>query len=131
MPSNPVVHFEIYVDDMPRARAFYEGMLGATLSPLANPAPETPMEMWAFPMAGEAAMTSYGTGGALVKMEGFGPGPGGTLVYFGSDDCGVMAARAAELGGAIVQPRMSIGEHGFCALVRDTEGNVIGLHSMS
>lgn len=130
MPINPVVHFEIYVNDMPRARAFYEAMLGVELHPLANPT-EAPMEMWAFPMDAESGMTSYGTGGALVKMDGFGPGAGGTIVYFGSDDCGVLAARAVAHGGSMVQEKFAIGEHGFCALVRDTEGNVIGLHSMA
>jgi len=39
-------------------------------------------------------------------------------------------ARAAEYGGSIVQENQSIGEHGFCALAHDTEGNLIGLHSM-
>jgi predicted enzyme related to lactoylglutathione lyase len=30
----------------------------------------------------------------------------------------------------VIKPKMSIGEHGFIALVMDTEGNTIGLHSM-
>lgn len=130
MSFNPVVHFEIYVEDMVRARAFYEAVLETTLSEMPNPTPEVEMEMWAFPMDPEQGMSRYGAGGMLAKMEGFTPGAGGTLVYFGCEDCGVVAARAAAHGGSIVQEKMSIGEHGFCALVRDTEGNTIGLHSM-
>lgn len=131
MKTNPVVHFEIYVDDMSRARAFYEAVLEIKLEQMQSPVPEMEMDMWFFPMDKDTGMSSYGAGGMLVKMEGFVPGGGGTLVYFGCDDCAVQAASAAAHGGSIVQEKTSLGEHGFCALVRDTEGNMIGLHSMN
>jgi uncharacterized protein len=131
MKSNPVVHFEIYVEDMTRAKAFYEAVFETKLEQMPNPTPEMEMDMWFFPVDKDAGMSSYGAGGMLVKMDGFTPGSGGTLVYFGCDDCAVQAARAAEHGGSIFQEKTSIGEHGFCAVVRDTEGNLIGLHSMN
>ena len=131
MKSNPVVHFEIYVEDMTRAKAFYEAVFETNLEQMPNPTPEMEMDMWFFPMDKDTGMSSYGAGGMLVKMDGFTPGSGGTLVYFGCDDCAVQAARAAEHGGSIFQEKTSIGEHGFCAVVRDTEGNLIGLHSMN
>lgn len=129
MKPSPVHWFEIYVHDMPRARAFYEAVFGATLEPLTNPGSEsgTEMEMLMFP----AAQESPGSCGALVKMEGFGPGPGGTVVYFECEDCAAEAGRVAEAGGVVLMPKFSIGEHGFCAMVQDIEGNVIGLHSMA
>ncbi|MEX1222245.1 MAG: VOC family protein [Idiomarina sp.] len=132
MKNNPVVHFEIYVQDMTRAKAFYEAVLETKLEHMPNPTPEMEMDMdmWFFPMDKDVGMNSYGAGGMLVKMEGFTPGGGGTLVYFGCDDCGIQASRAATHGGSIFQEKMSIGEHGFCALVKDTEGNIIGFHSM-
>ncbi len=43
---------------------------------------------------------------------------------------GVTAARAAKNGGSIFSEKMAIGPYGFIALVHDTEGNTIGLHSM-
>lgn len=131
MNNNPVVHFEIYVEDMARAKAFYEAVFDTTLERMPNPTPEVDMDMWFFPMDGEEAMSRYGAGGMLVKMEGCSPGRGGTLVYFGCDDCAEQLARAAEHGGSIFQDKMSIGEHGFCAVAKDTEGNLIGLHSMT
>ncbi|MGM8226609.1 VOC family protein [Cellvibrio sp. ARAG 10.3] len=131
MKSNPVVHFEIYVEDMTRAKAFYEAVFETKLEQMPNPTPEMEMDMWFFPMDKDTGMSSYGAGGMLVKMDGFTPCSGGTLVYFGCDDCAVQAARAAEHGGSIFQEKTSIGEHGFCAVVRDTEGNLIGLHSMN
>lgn len=130
MKGNPVVHFEIYVHDMQRAKAFYEQLFDTKLEQIQSPIPEMEMEMWAFPMDEETSMSSYGAGGMLVKMEGFEPGSSGTVVYFGCDDCAIQAARAAKLGGSVFQEKMSLGEHGFCALARDTEGNLIGFHSM-
>ncbi len=130
MIPNPVVHFEIYVNDMNRAKAFYEAVFQTKLAQMPNPTPETEMDMWAFPMDKEAGMSSYGSGGMLVKMQGFTPGIGGTLVYFGCEDCAVQAARAAQHGGSVEQEKTQIGEHGFMALVKDSEGNLIGLHSM-
>jgi len=129
MAQNTGRWFEIYVADMARARAFYEAVLGVQLTAMVNPNDEAMpgMEMWSFP----SSMEGHGIGGALVKMDGFGPGPGGTIVYLGCDDCAIPADRAAANGGAIVMPKMSIGPHGFVALIHDTEGNVVGLHSMA
>ena len=119
--------FEIYVQNMPRAKAFYEAVFQGKLDALANPDPQgfAEMEMWAFPMG----MEGSGAAGALVKMAGC-PSGGSTLVYFSCDDCAVEAKRAVANGGKIFKNKMSIGEHGFIALVEDTEGNMIGLHSM-
>ena len=127
MKSNPVGWFEIYVQDMSRAKAFYEAVFQAKLSSLMNPATANVagMQMWAFP----SSMESYGAPGALVQMEGC-PSGGSTLVYFSCEDCLVEAQRAAISGGKIFKEKTSIGEYGFIALVQDTEGNMIGLHSL-
>ena len=50
--------------------------------------------------------------------------------YFMCADCVVEAAKAAKSVGQIVRENMSIGQYGHIALVTDTEGNMIGLHSM-
>jgi uncharacterized protein len=127
MQSNPVGWFEVYVQDMPRAKAFYEAVFQLTLTELKTPDLEgiPDIEMWAFPMD----MDGAGASGALVRMPGYASG-GGTMVYFTCDDCAVEAARAASSGGAVVQQKMSLGEYGYAAMVSDTEGNVIGLHSL-
>jgi predicted enzyme related to lactoylglutathione lyase len=120
--DNPVGWFEIYVDDMKRAKAFYERVFGIQLSKLDNPE----LEMWAFPMNRGGS----GASGALIKMPGFSAGANGVLVYFSCTDCAAEAAKAAKAGGRIQKEKMSIGQYGFIALVIDTEGNMIGLHSM-
>jgi predicted enzyme related to lactoylglutathione lyase len=122
MNPNPVRWFEIYVQDMDRARKFYETVFQTELQRLEA----TEHEMWGFPMSQEG----YGVSGALVRMDGVPSGGGGTLVYFGSDDCAVEAQRAAANGGSIFKEKFSIGQYGHIALVIDTEGNMIGIHSM-
>jgi len=120
--NNPISWFEIYVQDMVRAKAFYESVFGVSLSRLDNP----DIEMWAFPMRQDG----YGASGSLVRMPGFPSGANSVLVYFHCEDCAVEAARAAKAGGKIQKSKMSIGPYGHIALVFDTEGNMIGLHSM-
>lgn len=122
MQRNPVGWFEIYVQDMARAKAFYGAVFGIEFESLES----GDLEMWAFPMAGEVP----GAPGALVRMEGVVSGGNSTIVYFSCEDCGVEARRAASSGGRIFKDKFSIGVHGFIALVNDPDGNMIGLHSM-
>lgn len=122
MNENPIRWFEIYVQDMARARQFYESVFKVKLEKINSP----DLEMWGFPMVKDRG----GATGSLVKMEGVPSGGNSTLVYFGCEDCAVEAARATASGGRIHRDKMSIGEYGFIALVVDTEGNMFGLHSM-
>jgi len=125
MANNPVNWFEIYVQNTGRAKAFYQAVLKMDLERLDAPGPGV-SEMWMFPSE-ENAM---GATGALGKMEG-GPSNGNSvIVYFSCDDCGVEAKRVPAAGGKIMKDKFAIGKYGFIALVTDTEGNVIGLHSM-
>ncbi len=122
---NPVCWFEMYVDDMDRAKKFYETVLNIQLSQLSNPA-DTSMIMWSFP----SDMNQYGTSGALVKVDGISAGGNSTLIYFSSEDCAIEQSRIEAAGGTIHQAKMSIGEFGQIVLAVDTEGNLFGVHSM-
>lgn len=128
MQENSVRWFEIYVQDMDRAKRFYETVLQVELSKLENPDSRNtpPVELWAFPMV----QGSVGCTGALVKMEGVASGGNSVIVYFGSEDCAVEASRVVAAGGRIHKEKFPIGPYGFIALVFDTEGNLFGLHSM-
>ncbi|WP_299081453.1 VOC family protein [uncultured Paraglaciecola sp.] len=128
MNQNPVTWFEIYVNDMPRAKTFYERVLQKTLETLKDPTDsDENIEMQSFP----SNMEEYGASGALVKMAGFPAGGNSTLVYFACEDCAVEESRVVPAGGAIQQSKMSIGEFGYVSLIVDTEGNMIGLHSQT
>lgn len=122
MEKNAVGWFEIYVQDLPRARAFYEAVLGQKLQKIEAGG----LEMWAFPWKQGAT----GASGALVKMQGVPSGGNSTLVYFMCDDTAVEEGRVAKAGGKVFKPKFAIGEHGFVSLVYDSEGNLFGLHSM-
>ena len=123
MKNNPVGWFEIYVQDMARAKKFYESVFQIKLEILQS---GVELEMWSFP----SAMDRFGASGSLVKMDGFPSGGNSTLVYFSCTDCAIEAGRVAASGGAIQKDKFSIGEYGFIALCFDTEGNMFGLHSL-
>ena len=122
MASNPVGWFEIYVQDMNRAKKFYQSVFQLTLERLNSPG----MDMWSFP----ADMTRWGAGGALVRMDGVASGGNSVIVYFSCADCSVEAGRVLGAGGRVEKRKFSIGQYGFIALAFDTEGNMFGLHSL-
>ena len=122
MKRNAVGWFEIYVQDMARARAFYESVFEVKLEQL----PMSDLEMWMFPMIDDGP----GAPGALVKYPEKSSGIGGVIIYFSCEDCAVKAQRSVDAGGKLERPKFSIGDYGFIAFVLDTEGNMIGLHSM-
>jgi predicted enzyme related to lactoylglutathione lyase len=68
--------------------------------------------------------------GALVKMESVNPGAWWTLAYFSCEDCAVEITRVAAAWWTVTQEKMNIGDYGFMATAMDTEGNMIGFHSM-
>jgi predicted enzyme related to lactoylglutathione lyase len=122
MKPNPVGWFEIYVQDLPRARKFYEAVLDTTMTKLEADG----LEMWAFPMSEDAP----GISGALLRVPEVPSGGNSTLVYFSCEDCAVPAGRVAGAGGKLQREKMSIGQYGHVALACDTEGNLFGMHSM-
>ncbi|ESU27371.1 glyoxalase/bleomycin resistance protein/dioxygenase [Flavobacterium limnosediminis JC2902] len=124
--KNPFTWVEIYVENMSRAQKFYETILAIQMAELPMPEGMGEMQMISFPWAENERNIS----GALVKMENMNPGTGGTLVYFACEDCATEESRVEKAGGKVLQPKMPIGEYGFCSIVMDTEGNTIGLHSM-
>lgn len=125
--TNTIGWFDIYVDDMERATAFYEAVLGKKLESMNDPVGTS--QMMGFP-GDKQSMERYGALGALVKLEGARPGVGGTLVYFNSADCSIEESRVAAAGGRVLRPRFSIGQFGWVSLCEDSEGNRIGFNSM-
>ncbi len=123
MTRNPVGWVEIYVQDMDRARRFYEAVLATTLSRL----PAGDLEMWSFPGGPEHP----GCSGALVQVPGVASGGNSVIVYFSCEDCAVEAGRVPAAGGRIKRDKTSIGEYGFIVLALDPDGNMFGLHSMA
>ncbi len=121
--TNPVNWFEIPVNDLERARQFYETVFGFQL----NLNEMGPMKMAWFPM------TTGGGGatGTLMKAEGYTPSHAGTLVYFSVTDIEATLDKVNANGGKTLLPKTGIGEHGYIAHFQDCEGNRVALHSMT
>jgi uncharacterized protein len=120
-----ITWFQIPASDFARAKDFYETICGFSLEPLLS---QPTMEMWAFP----ADQSKGEIGGALVCGEGAVPSPTGTAVFLNANpDLQAVLDRVEGAGGAILMPKTAIGmdDAGYFAMITDTEGNTVGLHS--
>jgi hypothetical protein len=113
--------FEIPVNNMEKAKLFYEAVFGVRLSPLDL----GQVNMSLFPMAQGAA----GAAGSLVKANSYVPSHAGSMVYFGVEDIDATLARVAKNGGKVLNPKVGVGEYGFVGHFEDCEGNRVALHS--
>jgi len=120
-PRHQVVWFDIPVQDLDRAIRFYSAVLGVLLR---KEQAGRGMAMAVLPH------TDNSIGGCLVQTMDSKPSDGGPLLYLNTDGRLDVAVSAAKLaGGTVLQPKHSIGPDGYRAIVLDTEGNRIALHS--
>ena len=117
--------FEIPVTNMERAKKFYETVFNITISVHELDG----LIMGWFPSAPDKS----GAMGSLVKHDLYIPSDTkGPVLYFSCKDLSIELNRVGGAGGAILQSKKEIGEgHRFMALVKDTEGNRIALHSQN
>jgi len=120
--ANQIVWCDIPVKDLDRAIGFYSAVLGATIT------------------KDQHAGTSFavlphgdrGVSGCLSPgFEGNEPSQRGTMIYLncqGRLDEAIAAVQPN--GGKVLQTKHPIGPYGFRAVVLDSEGNRIALHSM-
>lgn len=125
MKTNVVCWFEVPVTDIDRAIAFYSTVFGYELQ-----AQQFGDEIMAwFPWA----EGKDGASGSLVyHKEKYTPSEHGVTIYFSapSEDLANELSRVENAGGKIIQEKTHIAEgYGYYALIIDTEGNRIGLHS--
>ena len=118
--------FEIPSKDLDRATKFYEKIFGISLIPMDLP----DIKMRMFPV--EDQMTDIG--GAVVYSVGFHKpsATDGPLIYLnGNPDVQNVLDKVEAAGGSIMVPKTEISpEYGFMAVIIDTEGNRVGLHSI-
>jgi len=121
--SNTFVWVDIPVADLDRAIRFYSAVVGRQVSRVGDPG----FTFGLFEHHGGEV------GGCLVDSSGgAAPSRTGPLVYIdasGRLDAAVAAVRAN--GGEVLKDKHSIAPNGFRALVVDSEGNRVALHSMT
>jgi predicted enzyme related to lactoylglutathione lyase len=119
--KNVTAWFEIPVTDMARAAKFYEVTLGAKMK--VEDYNGRPMAI--FPKEHDEGAT-----GCLVADPQHKPSAQGSLVYLDArEDLVGALTRARKAGGKVLLDKTEIGEHGAIAILEDTEGNRVGLHS--
>jgi uncharacterized protein len=120
---NQVVWFDMPVKDLDRAIRFYAAVLGA------------PVEKQQFPGMTFATLPHQNgdVSGCLApgtEAEPARPSSQGVLLYFNCEGRLDPAVAAVEPhGGKVLTPKHQIGPYGFRAVVLDSEGNRIALHS--
>jgi hypothetical protein len=124
--QNAISWFEIGTTDLDRATKFYETIFSIKLNPLDL----QNIRMRMFPL--DNMMT--GIGGAIVDSGGFHKPSAteGPLVYLNANpDVQLVLDKVEAAGGKIMVPKTEISpEYGYMAVIMDSEGNRIGLHSV-
>jgi predicted enzyme related to lactoylglutathione lyase len=123
--QNAISWFEIPTIDIDRAQKFYETIFTINMFPLDN----ANLKMRLFPIEDQAK----GVGGAIVHSDFHKPSPSdGPLIYLNANpDVQNVLDKVNAAGGKILVPKTQISpEYGYMAVVMDTEGNRIALHSV-
>ena len=120
---NYINWFEIPATDIERASRFYSDVMATQL---------VQQEFGGAQMAMFQSDNQGDVHGAIIKGDGYVPSDKGSLLYLnGGDDLAIPLARVKAAGGEVLQPKMGIGEHGFIAIFKDTEGNRVAFHSQN
>ena len=118
--NHQIVWCDIPVTNLDRAIKFYSAVIGATVTK------ETHGDM----SFGLLPHVDTSVGGCLIVTADAKPSVDGPLVYLncaGRLDAAVAAAESG--GGKVITPKHPIGPYGFKAVILDSEGNRIALHS--
>src|SRR3954464_13048319 len=125
MATDTLCWADIPVNNLDRAIKFYSAVLGKEVKKLSESGTEYGLLPHEEQNASGCLCVRVGCGGVDNT-----PSANGPLIYLsveGRLDEAVEAARAN--GGKILRARQQIGEHGFRAVIIDSEGNRIALHT--
>ncbi|MEZ4671642.1 MAG: VOC family protein [Anaerolineae bacterium] len=118
--SNAVNWFEIPAADFDRAAHFYDTILDASLH----------RELFGGIQHAIFSSAREGAGGAIIYNPEVAPSSSGTVVYLNAaGKLDAVISRVEKAGGKVLMPSTHIGDPGYIAIIQDTEGNKVGLHS--
>ena len=124
MAANQVAWFGIYVQDMSRARRFYESLLQVILPQLNAPLPEVRYGP-SHPAWNAMAQVMHWLRWMAVLRADWGPWSISIL-----KDALSMRSELWWLVNDFTNPKYPLVSFGFLMLAYDTEGNMFGLHSL-
>jgi predicted enzyme related to lactoylglutathione lyase len=117
--KNQIVWCDIPVKDIDRAMTFYSAVLGSKIE-----------KMFHEGVAIAAFGSQDGVGGCLFVSNESKPSADGPMIYLNCDGrLDEAIGTVVKNGGKVLKPRHQIGPYGFRAVVLDSEGNRIALHS--
>ncbi len=119
MSQNTICWTDIPVGDLDRACRYYSALLGAEVKAESH----GPMRFGLLPHY------ESNVSGCLVKADDNKPSQNGPLVYLSVEGRLDDAIAKARDGGKVVKEKEQIGPYGFRAIIIDSEGNRIALHS--
>lgn len=117
-----VVHFEIPADNLERAQGFYRQAFGWALNSVPGMG-YTLVQTTPSGKDGSPAEPGAINGGMLTRQAPI-TNPVITIQVASIEDS---LTQIEKLGGRVARGRQPVGDMGFAAYFRDTEGNVVGL----
>lgn len=119
MSNHRFVHVEFSATDPAQSAQFYSSLFGWEMHNISE------FDYWTFSSGGDQ-------GGGFNRVgnnQGLEVKPGDVVVYVSTDDIERDLAKAQELGGTLVSPKMEIPGIGWYAIFRDPAGNLVGLYT--
>jgi uncharacterized protein len=120
--ENSLNWFEISVNDIKRAKKFYQTVFGIKMEQTEMMG----MQMAFFPWEpGNGKAT-----GGLVQSKMHKPSKSGAKIYLNANpDLKKALSKVEKAGGKVTMPKTPVGDFGFMAFFVDTEGNSVAMHS--
>lgn len=120
-PTNPVVYFEIPVQNLERAEKFYSAVFNFSFEKEII----DHYEMALFPFEEK----NNGITGALAKGDVYKPSKSSVIIYFKTESIDHTLEKVVQHGGSVLYPKRNDEKYGFAvAEFEDSEGNRIALH---
>jgi predicted enzyme related to lactoylglutathione lyase len=121
--TNPVIYFEIPVNDLNRAENFYRNVFGFSFEREII----DHYEMTLFPFED----TRSGISGALAKGDVYKPSKEGVIIYFRTANIDQTLQKVLAQNGTILYPKTINENYGFIvAEFQDSEGNRIAIQEI-
>lgn len=120
--SGKVVHFEIPADDVERAQDFYRKTFGWEM----NAMPDMGYTIVMTTKSDDQGMPAEpgSINGGMLKRSSPVTSP---VVVVDVTDIDAALRKVESSGGSTLQPKQPVGDMGFAAYFKDSEGNVMGL----